>query len=272
MTVRNKGLAGQQTLVWDDENRLSQVQDNDADLLKQCWYDVDGARVKKVSGSITAYTIFAHYEEEVTNGVATAISYYMLGSILIAVKRCSDLYHLHGDHLGSTSLTTDGAGAATASRAYYASGAERSVTGDLKTDRTFTGQKRDSTGLMYYNARFYDPALGTFVSPDSMVPGAGQLINYNRFLYARGSPFEYSDPRGHDPLGPEWEEAFRAAHKGKDPTDESKQLLLFSTPAPQCQVALSISSYSRDNWFGYGHVLANLQSFAAAVRANPNTG
>ena len=26
MTVRNKGLAGQQTLVWDDENRLSQVQ------------------------------------------------------------------------------------------------------------------------------------------------------------------------------------------------------------------------------------------------------
>ena len=173
MTVCNKGLAGQQTLVWDDEKRLSQVQDSNGDLLEQYWYDVDGARVKKVSGSITAYIFFAHYEEEVTNGVATAISYYMFGSILIAVKRCSDLYHLHGDHLGSTSLTTDGAGAATASRAYYASGAERSVTGDLKTDRTFTGQKRDYTGLMYYNASFYDPALGTFVSPDSMVPGAG---------------------------------------------------------------------------------------------------
>ncbi len=28
MTVRNKGLAAQQVLVWDDENRLSQVQDN----------------------------------------------------------------------------------------------------------------------------------------------------------------------------------------------------------------------------------------------------
>lgn len=30
MTVRNKGLASQQTLVWDDEDRLSQVQNSQA--------------------------------------------------------------------------------------------------------------------------------------------------------------------------------------------------------------------------------------------------
>ena len=35
MTVRNKGLAGQQTLVWDAENRLSQVQDNNGNLVEQ---------------------------------------------------------------------------------------------------------------------------------------------------------------------------------------------------------------------------------------------
>ncbi|MFZ1754285.1 MAG: RHS repeat-associated core domain-containing protein [Caldilineaceae bacterium] len=39
----------------------------------------------------------------------------------------------------------------------------------LSTDRTFTGQKSDGTGLLYYNARYYDPALGTFLSPDTMV-------------------------------------------------------------------------------------------------------
>ena len=55
---------------------------------------------------------------------------------------------------------------------------------------------------MYYNARDYDPALGTFVSPDSMVPGAGQVINYNRFLYARGNPLKYSDPSGYIPVKP----------------------------------------------------------------------
>ena len=168
---------------------------------------MDGGRVKKVSGSTTTYTFFGHYEEEVTDGVTTAISHYSFGGLRIAVKRGSTLYHLHGDHLGSTSLTTAGS-AVEAHRTYYAYGAERSATGDLRTDHTFTGQKRDATGLMYYNARYYDPALGTFISPDSMVPGAGQVINYNRFLYARGNPLKYRDPSGHASAKAirEWEE------------------------------------------------------------------
>ena len=196
MSVRNRGLSGQQTLVWNDENRLSQVQDNNGDLLEQYWYDVDGARVKKTSGTTTTYTFFAHYEEEVTGVVTTTVSHYSFGGMRIAVKRGSDLFHLHGDHLGSTSLTTDGAGAATANRTYYAYGSERSSSGTLQTDRTFTGQKSDTTGLMYYNARYYDPALGTFISPDTIVPDPKMVIDYNRFLYTRGNPHKYIDPSG----------------------------------------------------------------------------
>ena len=196
MTKRNKGLSDQQTLVWNDENRLSQVQDDQGNLVERYWYGVEGMRVKKTRGNTTTYTFFAQYEEEVTNGVTTVVSYYTFGSMRVAVKRGNTLYHLHGDHLSSTSLTTRGS-STTASRAYYAYGAERSATGDLRTDRTFTGQKRDATGLMYYNARYYDPALGTFISPDSLVPGAGQVINYNRFLYARGNPLRFTDPSGH---------------------------------------------------------------------------
>ena len=53
----------------------------------------------------------------------------------VAVKRGGALYHLHGDHLGSTSLTTRGS-AETASRTYFVYGAQRSASGDVKTDRT----------------------------------------------------------------------------------------------------------------------------------------
>ena len=162
---------------------------------------------------------FGHYEEEVSGGSTTEIRHYSFGSLRIAVKRGSTLYHstwperppltsrelanipaeakkLHGDHLVSTSLTTQGS-STQASRAYYAYGAERSASGNLQTHRTFTGQKSDASGLLYYNARYYDPSLGTFISPDSMVPGAGQVINYKRFLYARGNPLKYTDPSGH---------------------------------------------------------------------------
>ena len=96
---------------------------------------MDGARDKKVSGSSTTYTFFAYYEEEVTGGITTAISDFSFGSLRIAVKCGNTLDHLHGDHLGSTSLTTRGS-AETASRAYYAYGAQRSASGDVKTDHT----------------------------------------------------------------------------------------------------------------------------------------
>ena len=119
MTVRNKGLAGQQTLVWDAQNRLSQVQDNNGDMLEQYWYDVDGSRVKKVNGSTTTYTFFGHYEEEETSGVTTTVSHYTFGGLHVAAKRGSSLYHVHGDHLGSTSVTTAGS-VVEGSRAYYA--------------------------------------------------------------------------------------------------------------------------------------------------------
>ena len=208
--------------MWDDENRLSQVQDNQGNLIETYWYDVDGARVKKTSGNTTTYTFFGHYEEEVTHSVTTAISYYTFGGLRIAVKRGSTLYHLHGDHLGSTSLTTRGS-AKTASRADYAYGAERSASGDLKTDHTFNGQKRDATGLMYYNARYYDPALGTFISPDSMVPNLASVIDHNRFLYARGNPLKYADPTGHGAIDRYWEQEFFGVHQrpatGADRTD-----------------------------------------------------
>jgi hypothetical protein len=41
-----------------------------------------------------------------------------------------------------------------------------------QTSLNYTGQKKDDTGLLYYHARMYDPALARFVSPDSIVPGA----------------------------------------------------------------------------------------------------
>ena len=187
-------------------------------------------RVKKTRGGATTYTFFAQYEEEVTNGVTTAISYYTFGGLRIAVKRGSALYHLHGDHLGSTSLTTLSS-ATIASRAYYAYGSERAATGDLQTDRTFTGQKSDATGLLYYNARYYDPALGTFISPDSLVPNPASVIDHNRFLYARGNPLKYSDPTGHWALDRAWELEFINEHH-RPPTDADRTDRLVSVTLP----------------------------------------
>ncbi|MCB0112474.1 MAG: hypothetical protein KDD84_00205, partial [Caldilineaceae bacterium] len=86
------------------------------------------------------------------------------------------------DHLSSNAVTTNSSGSIVGGEVRYrAYGAMRSGNAaNLKRDRTFTGQKADSTGLMYFNARYYDPSLGQFLSPDTLVPDAGLVLDDNR--------------------------------------------------------------------------------------------
>jgi RHS repeat-associated protein len=68
------------------------------------------------------------------------------------------------------------------------------------TDRLFTGQRLDSSsGLYYYNARYYDPHLGRFIQPDSLVPDPLNPQAWNRFSYVYNNPTSYVDPGGHFP-------------------------------------------------------------------------
>jgi RHS repeat-associated protein len=52
-------------------------------------------------------------------------------------------------------------------------GGVRYTSGTTPTDYTYTGQRSemDGFGLMYYNARWYDPALGRFAQADTIVAG-----------------------------------------------------------------------------------------------------
>jgi hypothetical protein len=49
---------------------------------------------------------------------------------------------------------------------------------------------------MFYNARWYDPALGRFAQADTVVPGGVQGLD--RYAYANNNPLFYTDPTGHD--------------------------------------------------------------------------
>ena len=66
------------------------------------------------------------------------------------------------------------------------------------TDFGFTSQRIErSFGLMDYNARYYNPRIGRFVSPDTIVPEPTSSGGFNRYRYVRGNPLKYTDPSGH---------------------------------------------------------------------------
>ena len=81
-------------------------------------------------------------------------------------------------------------------------GGNRGTTFSDLTTKRFTGQYHEQAlpggeGLAYYNARWYDPQLGRFVSPDSIVPSPSNPQSLNRFSYVRNNPLNRIDPTGH---------------------------------------------------------------------------
>ena len=52
--------------------------------------------------------------------------------------------------------------------------------------------------LIFYQSRFYVPALGRMVQADSIVPGGVQGLD--RYAYVGNSPLVYVDPSGHTPV------------------------------------------------------------------------
>jgi RHS repeat-associated protein len=92
-------------------------------------------------------------------------------------------------------LTT---GATSNSARYLPFGGTRWESGATPTDFQFTGQRKETGfGLYDYNARYYDPLIGRFVSADSVVPGAGKPQSLNRYAYVYNNPLKYVDPSGH---------------------------------------------------------------------------
>jgi RHS repeat-associated protein len=81
---------------------------------------------------------------------------------------------------------------------YYAFGETRLSTGTMFTDRLFTGQRQIAElGIYHYNARFYSPKLGRFLSADTLMSGFASPQNLNRFAYVANNPVRYTDPSGH---------------------------------------------------------------------------
>ncbi len=71
----------------------------------------------------------------------------------------------------------------------------------MGTNKGFTGQYNDSvTGLDYYNARYYDPVAGVFLSAD-VVQGNGQGMN--PYVYVGGNPETMNDPTGNVVMCPD---------------------------------------------------------------------
>ncbi|MEQ1949576.1 MAG: RHS repeat-associated core domain-containing protein [Bryobacteraceae bacterium] len=209
----------QRSFTYDAENRQKTAVINSQTTTYT--YDGDGRRVTKAAPSGTTvfvYDPFGNLAQEYGPSTDSGTKY------------------ITADHLGSTRLVTDSAGAVskcydylpfgeelgngTAGRTNTCFGSATYPSAADKISDKFTSKERDAeTGLDYFGARYMSSAQGRFTSPDEFTGGAvdpftGQQIgqpgplpyaditnpqSLNKYAYVVNNPLRYTDPDGHCP-------------------------------------------------------------------------
>ncbi len=161
-------------------------------------YDGDGNRVQKVVGGETTTYVYDAFGR-------LAAEYSTAGP-----SGTGGIEFRTTDHLGSTRLVTDGAGAAITWRDFFPFGEE--IPGSATYNRVgteynqtsgfaqqFTGQERDEeSNLDYFGARYFGSTLGRFASPDAPFLDQDPIDpqSWSLYAYARSNPLMFVDPSG----------------------------------------------------------------------------
>jgi RHS repeat-associated protein len=209
----NMYSGGNRTLTYDYDNRPTSIIYNGTATVNV--YDATGNRIQKmISAPSQDITKYIGQLYECNGGQCT--KYIFAGTRRIAQVKGSDTYYYHTDHLESSTVITDQNGNKVEELLYYPFGEILSDSSPTKVKYKFAGHEFDSeTELIYMKARYYDPKLARFISPDPVVPVRVEQYNYrdfkmtqfrqltnpqalNRYSYVANNPIVFRDPFGLD--------------------------------------------------------------------------
>ncbi|BAZ08411.1 FG-GAP repeat-containing protein [Calothrix sp. NIES-4071] len=201
--------------TWDYGNRLIKVVDKDVlgSVTKQAdyTYDVFGNRIAKYVDADGAGNTIATVERFVYDGDHIALTFdgngtqthrYMHGlvvdQILASENATGQVSWALTDNQGSVRDVVDSAGAVINHITYDSFGQITNQSNPTASIRFgYTGREFDTeTGDYYYRARYYDPAVGEFISEDPIGFAGGDA---NLYRYVANSPVNGTDPTGNQP-------------------------------------------------------------------------
>ncbi len=193
-----------QTITYNYDNMPIKVQDTSSESTYT--YDFSENRVKTQTGSNVTLYFNPYFEIRSTAQGTESIKHYYMGGTRIATHAYTgtqsggETQWYHGDHLGSTASVSNSEGQLVFEGLYTAFGEIAVATlHNGEQDEPiykYTGKELDGTGLYYYESRFYDPTLGKFIQPDTLLD-KGPVMGMNRYAYTMNNPVTYRDPDGH---------------------------------------------------------------------------
>ena len=129
--------------------------------------------------------------------------YIYIGAKMVAdyQPQTGKYYYYTIDQIGSTRIVTDDAGNIVYAAAHDPyGGVQQTWVNTFNPELKFSGKEQDTeSGLYYFGARYYDPTLYRFLSPDPVIPTDRALYDpqrWNLYAYCLGNPVRYVDLGG----------------------------------------------------------------------------
>ena len=208
------------TYAYDPAGQLTQVTRNENNvqtLFQENRYDGEGQRIQKSVqmqgiGNLTQSTRNYHYQNGAvlyTDDGSAADTFQVLGmggntiSTVHPGPSDDEWYLYSSDIRGSITSLTDEDGDIVAAYEYDEFGETEDLTGvGFDNEFCYTGQIQDKeTGHYYYNARYYDPKYGRFLTQDTYRGEPADLQSTHLYAYCANDPVNHVDPSGHGIIG-----------------------------------------------------------------------
>ena len=186
------------TMTWANGRSLATASDGTTSL--SFTYDASGLRTSKTVGSTTYRYYYAGGKlMRMTWGGNTIDFFYDESGLPYAMKHNGTVYYYVTNLQGDVMRVVNASGTVVASYDYDPYGKVISAVGSLANINPlrYRGYVYDQeTGFYYLNSRYYDPAVGRFISADNY-PTTGQGLNGNNmFAYCGNNPVSRQDDGG----------------------------------------------------------------------------
>jgi RHS repeat-associated protein len=198
--TQSSGTDGVQDYTYDSTNQLTGAE-HTTQTDEAYSYDANGNRISAGYGTGTNNRLL-------TDGAGSQTHRYLYGTgvdTVLADERGGAVIWALADNQGTIRDIVDGNGTILNHINYDSFGRVVSQTSSTVEFRYgYTGREQDTeTGLDYYRARYYDSAVGRFISEDPLGFGAGDT---NIYRYVGNSPTNWTDPSGLESCGgePSW--------------------------------------------------------------------
>ena len=175
-------------------------------------YNAQGQRVTRVEDEVVT-----HFYYTGSALLFTTVNEYVLqtqnildpSGTIVASKRfegqaatgqdpyAEDYFFYRYDIRGSVTTIVDGEGAVVKSYDYDEFGVTTASGDAFFNEVTFTGSIADASGLLYMNARYYNPATARFLSQDTYTGSAFDPWTQHLYAYCNNNPVNMVDPTGH---------------------------------------------------------------------------